>query len=337
MKKNNKGITLIALLLVIVILIMLVGVFWMHLENVFQLGEIAYKTVTKQIDIEKEINENEKLIGTTDVSGEGIIIDILDGKDLIHQEDLIILIDELKNSGSQAISVNGQRITNTTYLYCDGTVILIDGVKIGNPFNIKAIGNKETIYGALTRNKGYIETLKRDGLEINIQKSDNVEIAKTNKSELLEEFENKNNISKLYKLNKISGKSSITGDGIRIVIQENSAKLTALSFIQIVNDLNSAGAEAVSINGNRITNMTDMMDISSTYVLVNSIAIDAPFVIDVIGNQDKIEEVLDYDNSYITKIKSKGNNVYLSRVNNLRIEEYIKKKDQDKMLISYLK
>lgn len=337
MKKNNKGITLIVLLLVIVILIIAVGVFWVHLENVFQLGKIAYQTVTNKIDIEKEINENEKLIGTADVSGEGIIIDILDGKDLIHQEDLIILIDELKNSGSQAISVNSQRITNTTYLYCDGTVILIDGVKIGNPFNIKAIGNKETIYGALTRNKGYIETLKRDGLEINIQKSDNIEIAKTNKTELLEEFENKNNISKLHALNKISGKSSMTGNGLRIVIQENSAKLTALSFIQIVNDLNSAGAEAISINGNRITNMTDMMDISSTYVLVNSIAIDAPFVIDVIGNQNKIEEVLDYDNSYITKIKSKGNNVYMSRVNNLRIEEYIKKKDQDKMLISYLK
>ena len=337
MKKNNKGITLIVLLLVIIILIMAVGVFWVHLENVFQLGKIAYQTVTKQINIEEEIHENEKLIGTADVSGEGIIIDILDGKDLIHQEDLIILIDELKNSGSQAISVNGQRITNTTYLYCDGTVILIDGVKIGNPFNIKAIGNKETIYGALTRNKGYIETLKRDGLEINIQKSDNVEIAKTNKTELLEEFENKNNISKLHELNKISGKSSMTGAGLRIIIQENSAKLTALSFIQIVNDLNSAGAEAISINGNRITNMTDMMDISSTYVLVNSIAIDAPFVIDVIGNQNKIEEVLDYDNSYITKIKSKGNNVYMSRVNNLRIEEYIKKKDQDKMLISYLK
>lgn len=337
MKKSNKGISLIKFLVITVIIIIVMSVLWIYFEDMSQICQIAYKTVTKQIDIEKEIQENEKIIGATDVSGEGIIINILDGKDLIHQEDLIILIDELKNSGSQAISVNEQRITNTTYLYCDGTVILIDGVKIGNPFTIKAIGNKETICGALSRNKGYIETLKRDGLEINIEKSDNVQIAKTNKSEILNYSENKNNISKLYNLNKITGKSSMTGNGVRIIIEENSAKLTALSFIQIVNDLNSAGAKAISINENRITNMTDMMDISSKYVLVNSIAIDAPFVIDAIGNQDKIEEALGYNNSYITKIKSKGNNVYIKHINTLKIDKYVQKKDQDKMLVNYLK
>jgi len=337
MKKNNKGIALIVFLLIAVIIIIAMSIVWLYFDNISQISEIIYKTITKQIDIEKEIGENEKIIGTTNVSGEGVIINILDGKDLIHQEDLIIILDELKNSGSQAISVNEQRITNSTYLYCDGAVILIDGVKIGNPFTIKAIGDSETIYGALTRNKGYIETLKRDGLEINIEQSDNVQIAKTNKKEILNNIENKNNISKLYTLNKIAGKSSVTGKGVRIIIEENLAKLTALSFIQIVNDLNSAGAEAVSINGNRITNMTDMMDISSKYVLVNSIAIDAPFVIDVIGNQDKIEEALDYDNSYVTKIISKGNNVYIKRISCLKIEEYTQKKDQDKMLVNYLK
>lgn len=336
MKKNNKGISLIKFLLIILIIIIMMSVLWIHFEDLFQICTIAYKTITKQIDIEKEIEDNEKIIGTTNVEGEGIIINILDGKDLIHQEDLIILIDELKNSGSQAISVNEQRITNTTYLYCDGTVILIDGVKIGNPFTIKAIGDKETLYGALTRNKGYIETLTRDGLEINIEQSDKIQISKTNKSEILNYVKNKNKIIKLYTLNKISGKSSMTGNGIRIIIEENSAKLTAISFIQIINDLNSAGAEAISINGNRITNMTDMMDISSKYVLVNSISIQAPFVIDIIGNQDKIEETLTYNNSYITKIKSSGNNVYTKRINILKIDKYTQKKDQDKMLVNYL-
>ena len=53
----------------------------------------------------EEISNNEILMGITDVTGEGIIINILDGSDLIHQEDLIILLDELKNAGSQAISI----------------------------------------------------------------------------------------------------------------------------------------------------------------------------------------------------------------------------------------
>lgn len=339
MKEKNNGITVISFILIIIaiILIAFILISSKFVKKVSTKIDIAYKTITNQINIEKEIEENEKLMGITDVSGEGITISILDGKDLIHQEDLIILIDELKNSGSQAISINEQRITNFTYLYCDGAVILIDGVKIGNPFTIKAIGNKETIYGALTRNKGYIETLKKDGIEINIEKSDEIKISKTNKKDLLNYSTNKNNINKLYISNQLTGKSSVIGKGIEITIEENAAKLTALSFLQIVNDLNSAGVEAISINDQRITSMTDIMDISNTYVLINSIPIKGPFVIETIGNQNKIEEVLNYNNSYINKIKNKGNNVYIQRKNCIEIEKYTQKKDQDKMLVNYLK
>lgn len=337
MKKNN-GITLIKFILIIIIILLLMFIIFSsnYFKNFCIKIDTAYKTITKHINIEKEIEKNEKIMGTTDVTGEGIIIDILDGNDLIHQEDLVIIIDELKNSGSQAISVNGQRITNSTYLYCDGTVILIDGVKIGNPFKIKAIGDSETIYGALTRNKGYIETLQRDGLEINIEKSKKVEIAKTNRKDLYK-YQNEGKIEKLYLSNQITGKSDIYGKGVEIIIEENSAKLTALSFLQIINDLNSAGVQAISINGQRITNMTDIMDISEKYVLINSIPIQGPFIIDVIGDQEKITEVLNYNNSYITKIKQKGNNVDILYLNNLEIEKYAQKKDQDKMLVNYLK
>ena len=123
---------------------------------------------------------------------------------------------------------------------------------------------------------------------------------------------------------------------MEIVIEENESKLSALSFLQIVNDLNSAGAEAISINGQRITNMTDMMDISGTYILINSSPIKSPYIIDVIGNQEKIESTLNYNNSYITKIKSKGNNVDIYRIRNVKIDEYVQKRDQNKMLTDYL-
>lgn len=334
--KSNKGITIIKLTILIILIIMLVAIILTYFQGIPQKIDIAYKTVTKKIDISKEIEENEKLMGATDVKGEGITINILDGNDLIHQEDLIILIDELKNSGSQAISINDQRIINSTYIFCDGSVILIDGVKIGNPFTIKAIGNSETIYGALTRNKGYVETLEKAGIDIKIEKNDEITILKTNKDISSNYSVDANKIERLYKSNKIVGKSTANGKGLEIVIEENESKLSALSFLQIVNDLNSAGAEAISINGQRITNMTDMMDISGTYILINSSPIKAPYIIDVIGNQEKIESTLNYNNSYITKIKSKGNNVDIYRIRNVKIDEYVQKRDQNKMLTDYL-
>lgn len=336
--KNNKGITLIKLLIIIMIVIFVI--FFIRLKFSVQIDQtinIIYQTLTKKIDIDKEIKENEILMGITDVKGEGIIINILDGNDLIHQEDLIILIDELKNAGSQSISINEQRITNSTYLYCDGSVILIDGEKIGNPFTIKAIGNSEVIYGALNRNKGYISTLKKDGIEINIEKKQNIEIAKTNNKELLNYNKNKTKIITLMDSNQIVGKSDIQEKGIEIFIYENKANLTAVSFLQIINDLNSAGAKAISINGQRITNMTDIMDISSKYVLINSIPISSPYVIKAVGNQEKIMEVINYNNSQISKIISKGNEVEIYKILNLKIDKYIVKKDKNKMIIDYIK
>ena len=335
--KNNKGITIIKLTILVIAVIILIAMLFTYFQEIPQKIDIAYKVITKKIDISKDIEENEKLMGVTNVKGEGITINILDGNDLIHQEDLIILIDELKNSGSQAISVNDQRIINSTYIYCDGSVILIDGVKIGNPFIIKAIGNSETMYGALTRNKGYVETLEKAGIDIKIEKNEEITISKTNKEISSNYSADANEIDRFYSSNKIVGKSTVTGNGLEIIIEENESKLTALSFLQIVNDLNSAGAEAISINGQRITNMTDMMDISGTYILINSNPIKAPYIIDVIGNQEKIESTLNYNNSYITKIKSKGNNVDIYRMRNVKIDGYVQKRDQNKMLTDYLK
>ena len=82
-------------------------------------------------------------------------------------------------------------------MYCDGSVILIDGEKIGNPFTIKAIGNSEVIYGALNRNKGYISTLKKDGIEINMNADQivNEYLREKNKNSELEELL-ENSISK---------------------------------------------------------------------------------------------------------------------------------------------
>lgn len=337
MKKKN-GITLVRLVLIIAILITLsCGLMMILTLDTNQMLQIGYQVLTKQIDLKEEITENEILMGITDVRGEGIIIHILDGKDLIHQEDLIILIDELKNAGSEAISINEQRVTNSTYLYCDGSVILMDGEKIGNPFTIKAIGNSETIYGAITRNQGYISTLKKDNLEVTIEKSENVEIPKTNQKELQTYSNNKTQIGKLKKSNQLIGKSDIVGQGIEIEIEENKFRLTALNFLQLVNDLKSANVEAISINNQRITNMTDIMDISNEYVLVNSIPISSPYTIKAIGNQEEILEALDYTNSQVNKIKRKGNNIELYKVRNLEIEKYSQKKDRDKMKIDYIK
>ena len=82
--------------------------------------------------------------------------------------------------------------------------------------------------------------------------------------------------------------------------------------------------------------MTDVMDISNTYVLINSIPISGPYYIEAIGDKDKLEEALHYSNSQYNKIKSKGNETQIYEVPYLTVNKYVQKKDKNKMTIDYL-
>lgn len=82
------------------------------------------------------------MIGLTDVTGPGVILTIadsdidsslvLDASDfLIHDLDLLKVVNELKNAGAEAISINNQRIILTTPIICGGNTININGERIG--------------------------------------------------------------------------------------------------------------------------------------------------------------------------------------------------------------
>ena len=84
----------------------------------------------------------------------------------------------LKNAGAEAISINDQRIVNPTVISCAGNIIKVNGEKIGSPFKIKAIGLTEKLYGALTMPGGYLELLETAGIQVKVEKSNNITIPK---------------------------------------------------------------------------------------------------------------------------------------------------------------
>lgn len=49
----------------------------------------------------------------------------------------------MNNAGAEAISINGQRIIQTTAITCEGNVIKINGQKVSSPFTIKQLVHKD--------------------------------------------------------------------------------------------------------------------------------------------------------------------------------------------------
>lgn len=126
--------------------------------------------------------------GVTDLKGEGIVISLNDGTKtsdtsvrsdtLVHDSDLLTVVNELKAAGAEAISINGQRIIATSAIRCVGPVIQVNYQKVAAPFEIKAIGNAQYLESAMTIKNGVVDLLKEYGVSVTVSRQNNVEIPK---------------------------------------------------------------------------------------------------------------------------------------------------------------
>ena len=144
---------------------------------------------TELEQLENTIKEGNKILGLSEVTGYGLIITVDDNSKIslnnwyedpnlliVHDIDLINIVNELKNAGAEAISINNQRIITTSAIECDGNVIKINGEKISAPFEIKAIGFPETLI-TIDRFGGYVENLREwRYLEVTVAKADKEKI-----------------------------------------------------------------------------------------------------------------------------------------------------------------
>ena len=155
------------------------------LEN---LRNVAAKDNTDAQNMEKQISDANILLGLTEITGKGIIIELNDANDsehtgnlndyLVHDLDLVEVVNELFNAGAEAVSINDQRIVFSTAINCSGNIVKVNDEKIGVPFKIKAIGLPEKLYGALDRPGGYLELMKDDGVQVKMEKSDEITVPK---------------------------------------------------------------------------------------------------------------------------------------------------------------
>ena len=134
--------------------------------------------------VHEELEQMNTLLGLTDVHGEGIVITLKskENASAISADDLLIIVNALKFAGAEAISINDERIINTTDIVniLDGSFVKINGQRILEPYVIKVIGNQSHMESAVTGNGGKVEELQTLGHTATIEKDDDVTIGKYN-------------------------------------------------------------------------------------------------------------------------------------------------------------
>ncbi|MCD8198698.1 MAG: DUF881 domain-containing protein [Phascolarctobacterium sp.] len=132
-----------------------------------------------------EIDRLKMLAGLSDIVGKGVEIVLDDSKIqskpgdspnlyIIHDEDLLRVLNELRAAGAEAISVNDQRILAMSEVRCAGPTVLINNVRSTPPYVIKAIGNPKNLTSALRLRGGVVETFEFWGIHVKINDFDNI-------------------------------------------------------------------------------------------------------------------------------------------------------------------
>ena len=137
--------------------------------------------------VEQENIDLKAQAGTIAMHGPGVIITVDDsvkaskqGENpnlyLIHDDDLLRIINELKAAGAEAISINKERMIASSEIRCAGPTVVVNGHRFTPPYYIRAIGNPEVLRTALVMRGGVLDTLKFWGIQVDIVEEKNVNV-----------------------------------------------------------------------------------------------------------------------------------------------------------------
>ena len=172
----------------------------------------------------------------------------------------------------------------------------------------------------------------KDKLEENEKKYDELsETLKKYEDESFSKEEAKQNLEEeLEKTNLILGKTDVEGSGIIIKIEnpdndtiddssfEAIEEVDFLELLRFIHLLREAGAEAISINDQRIVAQTYVVNIGD-YIKVNSKRIYAPYEIKAIGNAEELRATLI---DFVKKKRGNGQKIEITDNNKIIIKKY---------------
>lgn len=169
-------------------------------DELLKQKETLEKTLKAQQDgsVDAEMEQLLAFAGLTEVSGEGVVVTMNDsstkgGGDmnayLVHAEDLLAVVNELNGAGAKAVSINGQRIVGSSAVTCAGSIVMVNGVRVAAPFEIKAVGDASVLQSALYFPGGVVDSLSPWGIEISVSKQTVVEVPAYTQTALYKETE----------------------------------------------------------------------------------------------------------------------------------------------------
>lgn len=116
------------------------------------------------------------LLGTLPATGPGIEVTIADPGRKLRAEDLLDVVEELRGAGAEAIDFGGVRVTTSTAFTTVSGQVAVDGIGVGVPYRVIAIGDAKTLDTALNIPGGVAATVHAAGGDLVVTEKTSVTI-----------------------------------------------------------------------------------------------------------------------------------------------------------------
>jgi uncharacterized protein YlxW (UPF0749 family) len=154
-------------------------------RQVGKVEEAMAERKSEAADTLSQLEAARMLAGVVPVEGPGIVVSMQDSQSaassadvtnyIVHEQDVRLVVNELKAAGAEAMSINGQRLVSNSSIRCVGPTIIVNGIKSAAPFVITAIGDPDTLEGALNMPGGVLQSLQ-DFVQIDLAKKARVQL-----------------------------------------------------------------------------------------------------------------------------------------------------------------
>lgn len=131
------------------------------------------------------LDQLKEKLGLSKTRGPGLRITLADGTpikgnangNLIHAADLRDLVNLLRTARVDGLSINGQRLTPSSTINALGNEVLVNKVKVANPFEISVVGDAELIGNRLSDQLIYpdlFDRIKKKEVSFTVEKLNQV-------------------------------------------------------------------------------------------------------------------------------------------------------------------
>jgi uncharacterized protein YlxW (UPF0749 family) len=145
-------------------------------------------TGTELSSLKDKLDSARMEAGLIEVKGPGVEVTLNDSNKIVqpgenpnlyvlHDEDVLKVINELKAAGARALSINGQRQLAASEIRCVGPTILTNKFyRLTPPFIISAVGDPDNMAKSLQMRGGIIEQLQFWSIQVSVKKVSEITI-----------------------------------------------------------------------------------------------------------------------------------------------------------------